>query len=51
MEDSHVVRSPLPDIEIPNITLHELAFSKFQTFGRKIALVSFSHIKLLKIST
>ena len=44
MEDSHVVRSPLPDIEVSNITLHELAFSKFQTFGSKIALVGISQM-------
>ena len=44
MEDSYVVRSPLPDIEIPNITLHELAFSKLQTFGSKIALVGISKV-------
>ena len=49
METSHIVRSPLPDIEVPNITLYELAFSKFQTFGSKIALVSISQITCSQI--
>ena len=47
MKDT-IVSSPLPDLSIPNITIHELAFVKFQTFGSGIALVC---IHLRKIAS
>ncbi len=44
MAGSPVVRSPLPDVQIPDITIHELAFEKFRNFDERIALVSASFV-------
>ena len=40
--NSQVVKSPFPDINIPDVSVHELAFKKFEIYGRKTALVSIS---------
>ena len=35
-----MVKSPIPDEILPNITLHELAYEHFRVHKNKVALVS-----------
>ncbi len=40
-----MVRSPIPDVIIPNVAVHELAFELFRVHDKKVAIVSDTYIQ------
>ena len=44
-----MVKSPVPDEVIPNITVHELAYEHFRVHKNRVALVSSISFNYMKI--